>query len=108
MISNHMIVLMQAEVERFHAGTALLHDYHHIKMQEVADKESIVLVSIFFCHRQGFDRVGNRFLVFLPVFSNLLSLSLRLLPVGRVNFTARIPPHQNLRARSHGPNRLAW
>ena len=45
MISNHMIVLMQAEVERFHAGTMLLHDYHHIKTQEVGHEDSIMLVS---------------------------------------------------------------
>lgn len=45
MISNHIIVLMQAEVERFHAGTTLLHDYHHIKTQEVAYEDTVVLVS---------------------------------------------------------------
>lgn len=44
MIINHMIVLMQAEVERFHAGTLLLHDYHDAKTQEVVD-HMIALVS---------------------------------------------------------------
>lgn len=48
MISNHIIVLMQAEVERFHAGTTLLHDYHNIKTQEVACEDTVVLVSGFF------------------------------------------------------------
>lgn len=45
MISNHMIILMQAEVERFHAGTTLLNDYHDIKTQEVAREDTVVLVS---------------------------------------------------------------
>lgn len=46
MISNHMIVLMQAEVERFHAGTSLLLDYHHAKTQEATRDGPIILVRI--------------------------------------------------------------
>lgn len=54
MASNHMILLMQAEVERFHAGNLLLHDYYQIKVQNVADENSVVLVSdfLFFCQKR--------------------------------------------------------
>lgn len=46
MICNSMMVLMQAEVERFHAGVSLLHDYYHTKMQETsADETMTSLVS---------------------------------------------------------------
>lgn len=48
MLLNHAIVLMQAEVERFHAGTSLLHDYHNAKTQEAAHDGSILLVNVFF------------------------------------------------------------
>lgn len=47
MVFNHMILLMQAEVERFHAGNLLLHDYYQIKVQDVTDDNSVVLVSGF-------------------------------------------------------------
>lgn len=46
MVFNHMILLMQAEVERFHAGNLLLHDYYQIKVQDVADDNLVVLVSL--------------------------------------------------------------
>ena len=46
MVFNHMILLMQAEVERFHAGISLLHDYYQIKVQDVAVGNSVVLVSV--------------------------------------------------------------
>ncbi|CAM9137868.1 unnamed protein product [Ectocarpus sp. 4 AP-2014] len=42
-VSNNMILLMQAEVERFHAGVLLLHDYYQIKVQEVTNDNSVVL-----------------------------------------------------------------
>ena len=42
-----MIVLMQAEVERFHAGIVLLHDFYQIKVQDVAGDNSVALVSVF-------------------------------------------------------------
>lgn len=45
MVSNNMILLMQAEVERFHAGVLLLHDYYQTKVQEVTNDNSVVLVS---------------------------------------------------------------
>lgn len=45
MVFNHMILLMQAEVERFHAGNLLLHDYYHTTVQDVAG-DSVVLVSV--------------------------------------------------------------
>lgn len=48
MVFNHMILLMQAEVERFHASNLLLHDYYQIKVQDVAGDNSVVLVSVFF------------------------------------------------------------
>lgn len=44
-VSNNMILLMQAEVERFHAGVLLLHDYYQTKVQEVTHDNSVVLVS---------------------------------------------------------------
>ncbi|CAM9397884.1 unnamed protein product, partial [Ectocarpus sp. 12 AP-2014] len=45
-VSNNMILLMQAEVERFHAGVLLLHDYYHIKVQEVTNDNSVVLTPL--------------------------------------------------------------
>lgn len=42
MMCNSMMVLMQAEVERFHAGVSLLHDYYHTKMQETSADETII------------------------------------------------------------------
>ncbi|CAB1113052.1 unnamed protein product [Ectocarpus sp. CCAP 1310/34] len=45
-VSNNMILLMQAEVERFHAGVLLLHDYYQIKVQEVTNDNSVVLVAV--------------------------------------------------------------
>lgn len=46
MICNSMMVLMQAEVERFHAGMSLLHDYYCAKMQqETSADETVSLVS---------------------------------------------------------------
>lgn len=37
---------MQAEVERFHAGNLLLHDYYQVKVQDVAGDNCVVLVSV--------------------------------------------------------------
>lgn len=48
MVVNHMILLMQAEVERFHAGNLLLHDYFQTKVQDVTQNNSVVLVSMCF------------------------------------------------------------
>lgn len=48
MVANHMILLMQAEVERFHAGNMLLHDYYQTKVQDVTHDNSVVLVSNLF------------------------------------------------------------
>lgn len=45
MVFNHMMVLMQAEVERFHAGASLVHDYFQSKTQEILRDDSVVLVS---------------------------------------------------------------
>ncbi|CAN0085787.1 unnamed protein product, partial [Ectocarpus sp. 12 AP-2014] len=45
-VSNNMILLMQAEVERFHAGVLLLHDYYQIKVQEVTNDNSVVLTTL--------------------------------------------------------------
>lgn len=45
-VLNHVMVLMQAEVERFHAGMSLLHDYHHARTQEAAGGDSVVLVRV--------------------------------------------------------------
>lgn len=59
MVFNHMILLMQAEVERFHAGISLLHDYYQIKVQDVAGDNSVVLVSVIF--------FSNKYLVCLEV-----------------------------------------
>lgn len=42
-----MILLMQAEVERFHAGNLLLHDYFQTKVQDVTQDNSVILVSSF-------------------------------------------------------------
>lgn len=52
------MVLMQAEVERFHAGASLLHDYCHAKTQEVLRDDSVVLVSKL--QWQSFEPVGGR------------------------------------------------
>eukprot|EP00752_Nemacystus_decipiens_P002219 g2107.t3 len=46
MVFNHMILLMQAEVERFHAGVLLLHDFYQIKVQGVTGDNSVVLVPL--------------------------------------------------------------
>lgn len=45
MAFNHVMVLMQAEVERFHAGVSMLHDYYNAKVQEVLQDDSVALVS---------------------------------------------------------------
>lgn len=45
-VLNHVMVLMQAEVERFHARTSLLHDYYHARIQEITSDDSVVLVSM--------------------------------------------------------------
>lgn len=44
MIYNHLMVLMQAEVECFHAGTSLLQDYHDTQFQAGGSRDSIALV----------------------------------------------------------------
>ncbi len=68
MVVNHTILLMQAEVERFHAGNLLLHDYFQTKVQDVTEPNSVVLVSMFFilflcvCWRQR--------LFILPLWAN--------------------------------------
>eukprot|EP00903_Cladosiphon_okamuranus_P015252 g14094.t3 len=46
MVFNHMILLMQAEVERFHAGNLLLHDYYQVKVQDVAGDNSVALAPL--------------------------------------------------------------
>ncbi|CAM9358356.1 unnamed protein product, partial [Choristocarpus tenellus] len=43
MVFNHFMLLMQAEVERFHAGMSLLHDYHHSCVQGSVDGKKLVL-----------------------------------------------------------------
>ena len=45
MAFNHVMVLMQAEVERFHAGVSMLYDYYNAKVQEVLQDDSVALVS---------------------------------------------------------------
>ncbi|CAM9180110.1 unnamed protein product, partial [Hapterophycus canaliculatus] len=46
MVFNHMILLMQTEVERFHAGLLLLHDYYQAQVQEVTDDTTVVLTPL--------------------------------------------------------------
>lgn len=45
MLFNHMVLLMQSEVERFHAGTSMLYDYDNAKRQEATHDDSFVMVS---------------------------------------------------------------
>lgn len=45
MAFNHVMVLMQAEVERFHAGVSMLYDYYNANVQEVLQDDSVALVS---------------------------------------------------------------
>ncbi|CAN0076746.1 unnamed protein product [Scytosiphon promiscuus] len=53
MVFNHMILLMQIEIERFHAGMLLLHDYHQAKVQEVANDTTVVLTPLLPPEVQG-------------------------------------------------------
>lgn len=66
MIFNHMILLMQAEVERFHAGTLLLHDYYQTKVQDATHDNSVVLVSCIIFLSPIFSALPLMFLKFSP------------------------------------------
>lgn len=73
MTSNHIMVLMQAEVERFHAGMLLLHDYHHCRTQGLAGDDTPALVSDL---RYFFLRVSAVRHSFLCTVTHLLKFSL--------------------------------